>query len=125
MRKDRWRLIAPLLLISLLIVQAVNALFLKPSPPPPDIPHYQGEIVSPLATWPWPHAVRDALHPGVTHWRDASSPDGTLLELFDFDFSVNSHLRLEIFDQDENDAVPFDNRAKFWNQGVGQIAHQL
>src|SRR5436190_22039228 len=100
MRNDRWRLVAPLLLLSLLIVQAINVLFLKPSPPPPDPPHYQVEVVSPQANWPWPHALQDRPHSGVTHWVDSSSPDGTILDLFDFDFSVNPSLRMEIYDQD-------------------------
>lgn len=86
--------------------------------------HYESEYISPLATWPWPVAIQDTPHSGVTHW-SKTSPDGTLLDLFDFDFNANPHLRLEIYDQDEDDATPFDNRAKYWSQGVGQVTRHL
>ena len=64
---------------------------------------------SSLARWPWPQAVQDTPHPGVTHWLDTSSPDGTMLDFFDFDFGKNPHLRFEIYDQDEDDTHPFDD----------------
>ncbi len=66
-------------------------------PPAPPVP-------SPLATWPWPQAAQDTPHPGVTHWLDRSSPDGTVLDFFDFDLRANPHLRFEIYDQDQDDA---------------------
>lgn len=80
---------------------------------------------APLAVWPWPQAVQDMPNPGVTHWLDTSSPDGTTLDLFDFDFAANPRLRFEIYDQDEDDAQPFDNHVKFWAQGVAQAARHL
>lgn len=76
---------------------------------------------SALATWPWPLADQDAPHRGVTHWHDYSSPDGTSLDLFEFDFATNPRLRLELFDQDQHDATPGDNRVDFWNLGVGSF----
>lgn len=82
-------------------------------------------VPSLLAQWPWPHAVRDVPHAGVTHWMDNSSPDGTVLDFFDFNFTKNPHLKFEIYDQDEDDARPFDNFADCWPVGVGQATHHL
>jgi hypothetical protein len=78
-----------------------------------------------LATWPWPNAVRGSIHPGVTHWLDRSSPDGTVLDLFEFDFHRNPGLEFLLFDQDQDDGHPFDNRAAFWERGVASITKQL
>ena len=78
-----------------------------------------------LATWPWPQADREETFPGVTHWLDHSSPDGTTCELFDFDFAANPRLRLELYDQDEDDAHPFDNQTRYWARGVGQATAHL
>ena len=64
-------------------------------------------------------------HPGVTHWLDQSSPNGTACELFDFDFAANPHLRLELYDQDEDDDAPFDNNTRYWALGVGQATAHL
>lgn len=75
--------------------------------------------------WPLPQATREAIHNGVTHWLDTSAKDGTTVDLFEFDFSVNPHLHLQIYDQDEDDAGRFDNVAHFWNMGVGQAAKRL
>jgi len=81
---------------------------------------------SPLAVWPWPKAQKESLHPGVTHWYlDASATDATQLDLLEFDFAANPHLRLELFDQDQDDAHPFDNQANFWARGVWQVTRQL
>lgn len=80
---------------------------------------------SSLAVWPWPKAVQDHSHPGVTHWLDTSSPDGSVLDFFDFDLKANRHLRFEIYDQDQDDAKPFDDFADCWPQGVGQATHHL
>jgi hypothetical protein len=74
-----------------------------------------------LATWPWPNAVRELIRPGVTHWLDRSSPDGTVLDLFEFDFRRNPRLEFSLFDQDQDDAHPFDDRASFWERGVAGI----
>ncbi len=83
------------------------------------------DVPSVLTTWPWPRSLKEGLAGGVTHWQDTSSPDGTKLDLFDFDFGRNRRLRLEIFDQDQDDEKPFDNHARFWERGVGQITRQL
>lgn len=80
---------------------------------------------APMARWPWPHATTDNPHAGVKHWIDRSSPDGTVLELFDFDFYKNPNLRLELYDQDQDDQTPFDDQAKFWMRGVGQVTRHL
>jgi hypothetical protein len=78
-----------------------------------------------LATWPWPNAVSEPIHPGVTHWLDRSSPDGTVLDLFEFDFRRNPHLEFLLFDQDEDDEHPFDNKAAFWPRGVAAVTREL
>lgn len=80
---------------------------------------------APLAMWPWARAVQDSPEPGVTHWLDKSSPDGTALDLFRFDFAANPRLRLELYDQDEDDPTPGDNRVDYWPQGVGQATRHL
>jgi hypothetical protein len=80
---------------------------------------------APMARWPWPQSKTDHPHKGVKHWIDRSSPDGTVLELIDFDFRANPSLRLELYDQDEDDKIPFDNQSKIWIQAVGQAAHHL
>jgi len=77
------------------------------------------------AMWPLPHAVQDAPHKGVTHWLDNSPDDGTVVDFFDFDLEKNPGLRLEIYDQDEDDAKPFDNVATYWNHGVGWATAHL
>jgi len=80
---------------------------------------------APLSVWPWPRAVKEIPHPGVTRYTDYSSSDGTTLYLFDFDFAANPRLRLELYDQDEDDAKPFDNHVAFWARGVGQATRHL
>jgi hypothetical protein len=78
-----------------------------------------------LARWPWPQADIDHPHDGVTHWINGSALDGTVAELFDFDLGTNPRLRLELYDQDEDDGTPFDNHADFWTCGVAQVTHKL
>lgn len=78
-----------------------------------------------MARWPWPHAQVDNPHPGVTHWIDRSSPDKTIVELLDFDFTENPHLRLELYDQDEDDGTPFDNNTEVDSRGVGHATRHL
>jgi hypothetical protein len=92
-----------------------------PPAPPPVLPPKP----SLLAIWPWPHAMWDTPHAGVTHWLDSSSPDGTVLDFFDFDLQANPGLRFEIYDQDQDDAHPFDDTADCWPQGVGWATHHL
>jgi hypothetical protein len=77
-----------------------------------------------LAVWPWRGARKSSPHRGVTHWL-ARDTDDTTVELFQFDFGANPHLRLELFDQDEDDDKPFDNRIDYDPRGVGQITRQL
>jgi hypothetical protein len=86
---------------------------------------YRQDEPAAMAYWPWPHAKIDKPHPGVTHWIDKSSPDGTIVELLDFDFHKNPHLRLELYDQDEDDSVPFDNRMTIDARGVAQATQHL
>jgi Phosphodiester glycosidase len=83
------------------------------------------DALAKLATWPWPNAVSEQLHPGMTHWLDPSSPDGTALDLFEFDFRRYPNLELLLFDQDQDDEHPFDNKAAFWELGVARITQQL
>ena len=79
---------------------------------------------NPAATWPWPEVKRSNPHSGVTRWFQTAT-DGTSLELFQFDFKENPHLRFEIYDQDEDDAKPFDNRVDYFEQGVGKVTQHL
>ena len=79
---------------------------------------------SPDATWPLANARTRTLARGVTQ-TTARAPDGTEIDLFAFDFSLNPRLRWEIFDQDEDDPKPFDNRTNYWNRNVAQATKQL
>ncbi len=92
---------------------------------PPVVPLPAPPVPSPLAIWPWPRAVRDTPHAGVTHWLDTSSPDGTVLDFFDFDLGRNPGLRFEIYDRDQDDAHPFDDTADCWPHGVGWATQHL
>lgn len=78
-----------------------------------------------LAHWPWPDARFDRPHAGVAHWFDRSSPDGTQIDLFDFDFTANPCLRFGLYDQDEDDARPFDDKAHPWALSVALAAKHL
>lgn len=80
---------------------------------------------APSAVWPWLKAEKTNLRQGVTRWFDKSPDDGTTLELIEFDFAQNPKLRFEIYDQDEDDATPFDNRADYYPNGVGQVTKHL
>jgi hypothetical protein len=48
-----------------------------------------------------------------------------VLDLLEFDFAANPRLRLELYDQDEDDAVPFDNRVEYWSRGVAAATAHL
>ncbi len=100
-----------------------------PSVPPPApaavIRYVAPYPAAPQARWPWTSAAVDRPHLGVMHWRDKSSPDGTVCELFQFDFAANPKLRLELYDQDEDDAHPFDDQVVFWPRGVGEATRHL
>lgn len=80
---------------------------------------------SALARWPWTGARIEELHDGVRRWSFSSAEERTDLQLFRFDFAANPGLRLELFDQDEDDDRPFDNRTHFWKRGVGTIVRHL
>jgi len=116
-----------LILLSLLAAVALAGpgLFFWRRSLPPVVPPPAPPIPSPLAVWPWPHAARDTPHAGVTHWLDTSSPDGTVLDFFDFDLGRNPGLRFEIYDQDQDDARPFDDMADCWPHGVGWATRHL
>jgi hypothetical protein len=75
--------------------------------------------------WPWPRAKQLNPHLGVHRWRDASSPDGTTLELIEFNFDENPGLRLELYDQDMDDEKPFDNLADYYPMGIGHATKHL
>lgn len=78
-----------------------------------------------LAHWPWTEARFDRPHTGVGHWFDRSSPDGTQIDLFDFDFLANPHLKFGLYDQDEDDAQPFDDKAHPWPMSVAQASKHM
>src|SRR6478672_11778786 len=59
-----------------------------------------------LALWPWPKSKIDIPTRGVKHWLDKSSPDGTVVELVEFDFKTNPNFRFAMFDQDSDDEKP-------------------
>src|SRR5689334_19031287 len=80
---------------------------------------------SPAATWPWPRAEVEKPHRGVTHWTHRPQPDGTVMDLFEFDFRSDPRMRLELYDQDEDDVKPFDDLADYWPHGVAWAAYHL
>ncbi|RYX82481.1 hypothetical protein EON83_19360 [bacterium] len=75
-------------------------------------------------SWPWPGAITKTLARGVTQTSKVTA-DGTLLDLFDFDFGANPNLRWEIFDQDEDDSKPFDNHVLYWDRNVARATKEL
>lgn len=79
---------------------------------------------SELARWPWPNAKVSVPHKGVTRWV-AMQRDNTLVELLEFDWAKNPNLRFEIFDQDETDDKPFDNRVDYWNRSAAILSREL
>lgn len=94
---------------------------------PPAAPKHRPPLVAtpnPGAVWPWPRVEPEELGRGVTRWFTEGA-DGSTLELFRFDFAGNPRLRFELYDQDEDDAVPFDNRADYYPRGIGAITKHL
>ena len=77
------------------------------------------------AKWPWPNAKTDNPARGATHWLDASARDGTVCELIEFDFAANPKLQFRMFDQDSDDAKPWDNHCHYWKRGAAQMTRQL
>ncbi len=65
-----------------------------------------------LSAWPWPNTKKTALGPGLT-LTVAQLPGDTRVELFRVDFNENPSLRLDLYDQDEDDGVPYDNAADY------------
>jgi len=61
---------------------------------------------------------------GVSRWHTRSG-DGTEIHLIEFDFAANPRLRFELYDQDEDDATPFDNRADYYPNGLGKVTKRL
>ncbi len=76
-----------------------------------------------LAHWPWANAELTHPFPGVARWFDHSSADSTTVELMRFDF--HKRLRFELYDQDEDDATPFDDRVDYYPVGIGQVTKHL
>lgn len=107
---------------SLLLLGGAIFFFVGPLPIRPGL---AADAPATLTGTPWPEETEDAPHPGVTRWRSRPDGDGTLAELVCFDFAVNPGLRLEIYDQDEDDAKPFDNSVRFWDRGVMDAADHL
>src|SRR5947209_9901739 len=61
---------------------------------------------------------------GIGRWFFVT-PDKTTADLFRFDFQQNPRLRMELYDQDQDDAHPFDNKASYFDRGVGAIVKHL
>ena len=74
--------------------------------------------------WPWPGAKREELRPGVAHWASVLD-DGTTLDLLEFDFRANPHLRFGLWDSDLNsspDKTRPLNRFPYWQNGLASQA---
>lgn len=76
------------------------------------------------ASWPWAKAAKADRGKGFRHW-NAKGSDGCSLDLIEFDFKENPNLRFSIYDQDQDDAEPFDNRTDYFPRGVGRIVGHL
>lgn len=77
-----------------------------------------------LAKWPLGSATSQLGPRGVSH-TSARDADGTDVDMLEFDFAANPKLRLELFDQDSDDAHPFDNHARYWGRNAAYIlAHE-
>lgn len=82
-------------------------------------------VANPDATWPWPSSKLEHLRSGVTRRVHPNPTDGSRIELIEFDFRANPKLRFEIYDQDHHDALPYDDRADFFDQNVAAITREL
>lgn len=85
---------------------------------------HSGSSPDPGVSWPWKGAVESHPFKGVSRWT-ASTNDYTSLELFRFDFSANPRLRFGMYDQDEDDAKPFDDQVDFYPYGIGWVTQHL
>jgi hypothetical protein len=120
--RRRWLFVLPVVAVFGLALWA-KPRFLSPGTAPvPLAPSYS--TPAPDAVWPWTGAKTKVLAQGVTQTSKITS-DGTLLDLWEFDFAANPRLRWEIFDQDEDDAHAFDNHVLYWNRNVARAAKQL
>lgn len=75
---------------------------------------------STLAKWPLAGATTHPGPRGVT-LRSARDADGTDVDVVEFDFKANPKLKLELFDQDCDDARPFDNSARYWGRNAAYV----
>ncbi|MEQ1821424.1 MAG: phosphodiester glycosidase family protein [Fimbriimonadaceae bacterium] len=75
--------------------------------------------------WPLSSVSPEPVGAGVTRWIRADTGDGTSLELYRYDFKTNSKLKLEMYDQDEDDAAPFDNKTDFFDRNAAWVALHL
>ncbi len=75
---------------------------------------------SALAKWPLNGASTASAPRGVAHLTTRDT-DGTDIDLLEFDFKANPKLKLELFDQDSDDAKPFDNSARYWGRNAAYI----
>jgi hypothetical protein len=77
-----------------------------------------------LAGWPWGNAKVQKISQGLTHYT-ATDSDGTVVDLFEFDWAINPNFRWEIFDQDEDDRKPLDNKVEYWDRNVARATKEL
>lgn len=85
----------------------------------PSIPSLNNDAV-----WPWKGINQKSLDKGVRHWKHTGQ-DGASLDLVEFDFVENPELKFAIYDQDQDDETPFDNKVDYFPHGVGQVVHHL
>ena len=79
----------------------------------------------PLTIWPWPGAEESRPLAGLTVWHIAGAARRPAsVDLVEFDFAARPTLRLELYDQDQNDDVPFDNHASL-RRGVLAVSADL
>lgn len=76
-----------------------------------------------LASWPWPATRPMPLWPGVSYWAATAFTAGHAAHLLEFDFAARPSLRLALYDQDQDDAAPFDNRADCRRGVIGVVRH--
>ena len=75
--------------------------------------------------WPWKNAQEETPLKGVTRVWIEKAEDGSSLDLYTFDFKDNPNLSFGMYDQDEDDAAPFDNKADFFDRNAADIARHI
>ena len=107
-------------LLGMTVVLGALGLFVWKTRPPATANASTLAPPSALAKWPLSGATTGTGTRGVTHLiaRDA---DGTDIDLLEFDFKINPRLKLELFDQDGDDAHPFDNSARYWGRNAAYV----